>query len=271
MKIANGLKQIRKMLRLSQEKMAGNILTKSYYSKIERGEFEIKACDLVKILELHDIKPSKFFSMLEKNNKKSKYDYYIDALRESYYENDLIRIQKVVDSLKNEHHDRRINILLALAVLLEANLEGNRDRIPISEINTIKNLIFETDNWDKYSLCLFSMSMNLFNIEELNVIMRQILDKCHHYASNYLKKFMSAILVNYLDYSFRFSNQNTETVWQSITQLKQTEPKPKNCFTLIMGKYYESLLNKDYKRTHEIINFLQQIGMNDFVKKMYKK
>ncbi len=244
MKIANGLKQIRKMLGLSQEKMAGNILTKSYYSKIERGEFEIKACDLVKILELHDIKPSKFFSMLEKNNKKSKYDYYIDALRESYYENDLIRIQKVVDSLKNEHHDRRINI---------------------------KNLIFETDNWDKYSLCLFSMSMNLFNIEELNVIMRQILDKCHHYASNDLKKFMSAILVNYLDYSFRFSNQNTETVWQSITQLKQTEPKPKNCFTLIMGKYYESLLNKDYKRTHEIINFLQQIGMNDFVKKMYKK
>lgn len=113
--------------------------------------------------------------------------------------------------------------------------------------------------------------MNLFNIEELNVIMRQILDKCHHYASNDLKKFMSAILVNYLDYSFRFSNQNTETVWQSITQLKQTEPKPKNCFTLIMEKYYESLWNKDYKRTHEIINFLQQIGMNDFVKKMYKK
>ncbi|CCI87302.1 helix-turn-helix domain-containing protein [Lactobacillus gigeriorum] len=65
MNIGSELKKVREELGLSQEKMAGNVLTKSYYSKIERGEYEIKACDLKEILSLHGIKTSDFFESLE--------------------------------------------------------------------------------------------------------------------------------------------------------------------------------------------------------------
>lgn len=118
--------------------MSGDVLTKSYYSKIERGEFEIKACDLVAILRLHGIKTSEFFSMMEKEMQQSKYDYYIDILRESYYRNNLIAIQKIVNDLKHEKQDRQTKNLLAHAILLKNNLEGNIDKMPISQKNFIR-------------------------------------------------------------------------------------------------------------------------------------
>lgn len=270
MKIAEGLKQVRKMLGISQEKMSGNVLTKSYYSKIERGEFEIKACDLVAILNLHDIKPSEFFAMMEKGMKQSKYDYYIDILRKSYYRNNLNTIQRIINNLKEEKQDRKTKSLLAHVILLKTNLEGNTYQMSTSQKNFIKKLIFEVDNWDKYNLRLFSMAMNLFEITEMNAIVQLILDKCKQSKDDDFSKFIPAILVNFLDYSFGSGNENSKIIRQAIDQLKQAETIPQNCFTLIMGKYYESMWNKDYKKAQKIIDFLHQIGMEDFVAKMYK-
>ena len=51
MQIGKELKKLRLELGLSQTEMVGDILTKSYYSKIERGLHEINAKDLIEILE----------------------------------------------------------------------------------------------------------------------------------------------------------------------------------------------------------------------------
>ena len=64
MTIGETLKKEQKELGLSQTKMAGDVLTKSYYSKIERNQYEIKATDLIKILRLHDIDVIHFFKIL---------------------------------------------------------------------------------------------------------------------------------------------------------------------------------------------------------------
>ncbi len=64
MTIGETLKKERKELGLSQTKMAGDVLTKSYYSKIERNQYEIKATDLIKILRLHDIDVIHFLKIL---------------------------------------------------------------------------------------------------------------------------------------------------------------------------------------------------------------
>ncbi|ERJ41732.1 hypothetical protein N581_06030 [Lactobacillus jensenii MD IIE-70(2)] len=61
MEIGEALKITRKKLNLSQSEMAGDVLTKSYYSKIERGIHEINAQDLIDILNLHGIRIQDFF------------------------------------------------------------------------------------------------------------------------------------------------------------------------------------------------------------------
>lgn len=60
MNIGEVLKEERKRLNLSQSQMAGDILTKSFYSKVERGLFSIRADDLLHILDLHNIGYSAF-------------------------------------------------------------------------------------------------------------------------------------------------------------------------------------------------------------------
>ncbi len=67
MTIGEALKKERKDLSLTQTEMAGNILAKSYYSKVERGQHEIKAIDLIEILRLHNIEVSRFFSQIKTN------------------------------------------------------------------------------------------------------------------------------------------------------------------------------------------------------------
>ena len=48
MTIGEALKAERKRLGLSQSQMTGNLITKSHYSKIERGLFDIRTNDLLK-------------------------------------------------------------------------------------------------------------------------------------------------------------------------------------------------------------------------------
>lgn len=92
MTIGEALKKERKDLGLTQTEMAGNILAKSYYSKVERGQHEIKAIDLIEILRLHNIEVSRFFSQIKTNQKINNEEYiskrYLSKLHRAYYHKD---------------------------------------------------------------------------------------------------------------------------------------------------------------------------------------
>ena len=86
MTIGEALKKERKDLGLTQTEMAGNILTKSYYSKVERGQLEIKAIDLIEILRLHDIDVSRFFSQIGTNQKINDKNIFLEYIYLNYIE-----------------------------------------------------------------------------------------------------------------------------------------------------------------------------------------
>ena len=67
MTIGEALKKERIMLGLTQTQMAGKVLTKSYYSKIERNVHEINAIDLINILNSHGINTAEFLNNIEKS------------------------------------------------------------------------------------------------------------------------------------------------------------------------------------------------------------
>ncbi|MDB6244758.1 helix-turn-helix domain-containing protein [Lactobacillus amylovorus] len=68
MNIGEALRQERLRLNLSQSQMAGDVLTKSFYSKVERDLCSIRANDLLSILSLHNIDYSYFFEKLKFEN-----------------------------------------------------------------------------------------------------------------------------------------------------------------------------------------------------------
>ena len=99
MQIGKELKKLRLELRLSQTEMVGDILTKSYYSKIERGLHEINAKDLIEILERNRVNISDFFQGIESKGKSKK---YLEQLRNAYYEQNPFQLYPELEGIEFE-------------------------------------------------------------------------------------------------------------------------------------------------------------------------
>lgn len=68
MTIGQQLKKFRLLLGLSQADMAAEIVTASFYSKVERDQSEIIIDKLVEILNAHNISLNEFFEAFDKEN-----------------------------------------------------------------------------------------------------------------------------------------------------------------------------------------------------------
>ena len=104
MKIGEALRQERLRLNLSQSQMAGDVLTKSFYSKVERNLCSIRANDLLSILSLHNIDYSYFFEKLkfENNDNELSETECNNLLHAAYYNNDWSKILKLQELIKQK-------------------------------------------------------------------------------------------------------------------------------------------------------------------------
>lgn len=104
MKIGEALRQEKLRLNLSQSQMAGDVLTKSFYSKVERNLYSIRANDLLSILSLHNIDYSYFFEKLkfENNDNELSETECNNLLHAAYYNNDWSKILKLQELIKQK-------------------------------------------------------------------------------------------------------------------------------------------------------------------------
>ena len=161
MTIGEALKKERKDLGLTQTEMAGDILTKSYYSKVERGQHEIKAVDLIEILRLHDIDISSFFSQIETNQKINN-EEYIYKLHRAYYHKNLEQLSELQKQLKKEVQTSEILNLETQANVVKAYLTHSLNKLTDREKADIKKQIFKTKDWNESSLRLLAIAMPFF-------------------------------------------------------------------------------------------------------------
>ena len=102
MTIGEDLKAERKRLGLSQSQMTGNLITKSHYSKIERGLFDIRTNDLLTILNLHNIDVVEFFKKISVTNQEENTKAYLAQLHAAYYTRNIEKIEQISNKLKNK-------------------------------------------------------------------------------------------------------------------------------------------------------------------------
>ena len=126
MTIGEALKETRKNLGLSQTEMAYPILTKSYYSKIERGIHEINASDLIKILEMHDVNISEFLAKCGVKDNRIDKEYWGEQLSQAYYDQDLNKVKELeleIPNIKTDNYTK--DLLKSMIMLNKANLKGS--------------------------------------------------------------------------------------------------------------------------------------------------
>lgn len=275
MTIGEALKKERIMLGLTQTQMAGKVLTKSYYSKIERNVHEINAIDLINILNSHGINTAEFLNNIEKSESsiEIRIHQYNYMLHVAYYQKDLKSLDLLHQLLKKEKQIDEILDLEAQIELLKASIKKDFSLIPINEQKRLKNIILNTENWNESNLRLFSMAMQLFKIEEVNIIVFSIFSKYKNIngLSSSLQKIIAAIAVNFLEYSHCCGMKQSKYTKRALDILDSFTEEPNNCFAKLMKSYYQNVFDSNAKEAKKILDFLSKNGMSEIVSKIKYK
>lgn len=273
MEIGAALKVTRKKLNLSQSEMAGNILTKSYYSKIERGIHEINAQDLIDILNLHGIRIQDFFEEFnfEKNTfGKSNFDHLHRLVGNAYYQKDtdgLLKVIDAIDKFPNSQNNRLARGPRVEAKLLYQGLKYGPEKIDEETIREVKQLMFNSDNWDELSLTLLSVSLSFFKNDELSAIIKAIVTRNKpDKLTSRNREIVSSILINYLAYSYNRKITKGAALSLTFSWLSELDSSPKNCLTKIYANYFQMLLSGNKEKANQIRQFLNDNGMEDLTR-----
>lgn len=269
MTIGEALKAERKRLGLSQSQMTGNLITKSHYSKIERGLFDIRTNDLLTILNLHNIDVVEFFKKISVTNQEENTKAYLAQLHAAYYTRNIKKIEQTSSKLKNKQlQTPELKNLEAQASLLKAYLTNSINTLSDKSKENIKKIIFSNDEWQLEDLRLFAIAISLFDISELNSVVKSIINR--HLNLNLEEKeyrlVLSSILVNFLSYSVKVQNLDTQLIKKVFQVLDNLNGEPDNCFAKIMTLYYREYFTGNKEKIDEIIGVMKDSGMKGIFK-----
>ena len=201
------------------------------------------------------------------SNSKNKEEKILEKLAQLFYDQDLVRIKE----MKEEVLDKKTLALKwkLIIAILEGNLNSldNKFKIEFSEE------LNKSDNWteDKDFLQLFSSSMQLFNIERLNIYMKKILLK---YRDNINKenfevqRRIASIGINYLAATY---NQTNKSLFNEvILLLNNLSENPDLLMYKMLRLYFIYLKEGKKQQLEEILTILKEAGYSRFINNLPK-
>lgn len=260
MTIGQALKRERTRLNLTQKEMAGNILSRSYYGKVETDKSEITVDKLIKLLKFHQINVSNFFESLNDTKATSKdiEENLSNQLGDVFYTHDIDAARKLKEKIDQTEVSDELKIR---AVLVIATMTNDFSNIDDATKLKIRQLLF-VDNWtnNPWNLRLFGNSMQLFSPRYLDIYMSQILRRYQNISEFPLKtqERICGICINYLYNTYHAPNME---VWKQISLfLKNTAQYPSLTSYRIVGLYFFAFHEKDTDTTKKILEILSKSG-----------
>lgn len=259
MTIGEQLKKTRNMLELTQLQMSAGIITGSFYSRVERGQSKINVIDLVKILNSHKVSLYDFFEPFEKDNfSKKTIDYKIYSAFDSKNIGELKNIQKKVSS--NSKAFLQIQLMIAI-------LQDRVDALPEDLHQDMQHKILQIGSWNKKSLWELSLTMNLYETNELSILLGSVFEKFAEidFEDNEVLIPLANILINYLVSSYQ---QNYLSKCQEVLKyLDKLPANPQIALPKILGKYYQAKIAGDNNKADAIQRLLVKSGYKTYLRK----
>ena len=180
------------------------------------------------------------------------------------------KIEQISNKLKNKQPKTlELKNLEAQASLLKAYFTNSIDTLSDKSKENIKRIIFSNDEWQVEDLRLFAIAISLFDISELNSVVKSIISR--HFNLNLEEKefrlVLSAILVNFLSYSVKVQNSDIQLIKKVFQVLDNLNGEPDNCFAKLMTLYYREYFAENSKNMEEIIKVIRNSGMDKILKK----
>ena len=272
MTIGNLLKKYRLNKEKTQREWIGNIVSPSYYSKVEKEIHRISAEDLISLLNYNSVSLIDFFSELN-NSKQKGYNQeqeLMDVICDAYYrnaKNELVKLKEIVkeSDLPNKEDD----LLYLDAYIANVNNEDLNDK----EKQALKDKIFSRPNFDKSTLVLYCNFMMFYDVESNVIISRGIIKQFQGSNDVKILEMILTVIGNLLIQCIE-EKKYDETKFL-IKAANQISTKPelffyKNAIVLLenMIMYHYDAKDKYLQICHKAIENFSLLGMPEYGKEI---
>lgn len=273
--IGKKLKSLRQELGLTQTEMAADVISVSFYSKVERGLNDIGVNDFLEILQKHNVSPQNFLGdyKLEKDNKR-KVTILMHKFVRAAYNNDENEINNIIVELKQvKPRTAFIKFSIVQAKLIKNTNNINKIKsLNKNQKNELKRTIFQKDTEENeyHRIILIANIIQIYSLDEATFLMNSILRRYQN-IDNLDKKLMlalSVLIVNYVDWCYR--QNKIELCAKPLRYLENLPNDIELAFTKILGLYFGELIKGHKKKGEQIEEVLYESGYKSIVKRMKK-
>lgn len=267
-KMGEILKKIRIEKKLTQSEFAHNVISESFYSKVERGKNELNAVDLLNLLQVNNINKEDFFAQLNsKSNNDLQRDLKVQLLN-AYSLGDKEKINTLNKQIQNSDYHTNIKIS---SLLIEAVVNNRVEELTYKEKNQIKRSFFEVDDWTRNitTLQLLCNSMVIFNLDELVLFMKNLEHAYEGKLDKYsfdVQRIIAAICINYFHNCYVYSDfKKADIGFKIIDHLAKI---PDLGIYIIVTNFYRSFFKNDKENCKKITDFLNENDLEEITSRL---
>ena len=261
MEIGTLLRNKRKMLGLTQDQFIHGIISKSFYSKVERGLNEISANDLLALLAANNINLNDFVNNTDSSSKCNRLKVEILV---AFNQKNRHKVQELNKKIQVSNCDQTIKLS---SLLINAILNNELDKISLSTRNEIKRKFFNVEKWwnNVYTLQLFCNSMLIFNFDELTFYMEQLSKQKDISTISFdAQRLIGSICINYFHNCYK--NHQTDDAKCGYQIIENLAKLPDLTIYRIIKNYYQALFTGNLKEANEIIEFFKDYDLKEIYK-----
>ena len=277
MKISELLRHYRLQQAKTQKEWAGNVVSPSYYSKVEKNIHRITAEDLVELLYQNYISPIDFFSRLDSKDQAQRDNQkeFERLIYSAYYRgsvDEVVQIKRVI--AETDLPDKAdLNMLVEVCIaLLNDNIEGLDDKLKAE----IKEKIFNTTEFDKNQLSMYCNCMPLYDIDSNILIVRRVVRQFANNTDIEIQAMVLAIISNMLELCI--TNNKYEETQPFIVAADQIRTKPELFFyknaIMLLTNFIEYHFDQDRNHLVKVKAGVQNfflLGMPEYGKEVEKE
>lgn len=197
MKMGSAFNIIRKNKGLSQKEVAANIISTSFYSKLEKENCNISADLFFQVLDNLDITLEEFEYIYNdySHTSKRKLD---DLCKQIYYAGDINKLREKKIEIEEIYKSTGDDFYYRLSILLYCLIQTyNSEKYDPEIIKPIQSYLFSVETWGHYEIRLFTTCVKSFDIDTVLLLSNQLLNNLKSYSTfNFHERDIITVLIN---------------------------------------------------------------------------
>lgn len=277
MTIGELLKEKRLADNKTQKEWAGDIISTSYYAKVEKNQHRIAAEDLLALLKHNDISTTDFFKELadKKDDMRVKINSLTKISIDAVYHSDIDRIKEIIQIIEEmdlppKQKEELILVHKGFIETIKADLKDNYQPDK-TVVQGLKDKIFSISDFNRFKLELYNNFMQFYDYKTNIMLTNQVVHKMEQFKSDKELLAVTGILNNLLSQLVEEKHYQETLPFLKVADNLPTIPDlylPQSGIALLkyIINYHFHKRQEDLDKAEMIAKTYQITGLEDFGK-----